>query len=648
MFCFIGYGLYVSFFGKNSYPFSHEGYFYSDMLKPAFWVALIFVSYAYSGWNATSYMIDDIEQPKKNVPRSILIGTSIVLVIYVLINYVFLVSAPASEMKGREDVAHVAASYLFGSKGALLISFLISFFLISTISSMIMVGPRVIKRISMDYSEFSFFSKENKNGIPVRAILFQSFIAIIVLLTSSFEFIITCIGFVLCLFTTLTAISLIVLRKKYPDTERSIKVPFYPFTPILFCIFNIWTMSYLLVSRTSEVIAGISFVLLGSIFYLFLKKKKVSSSLVSILLFSIIFFSCNNAPHKEEPIANKTIDSKIIKSHRPPDTDCLLKAAFYADLNKVNYDSLPGKFVNNLKSSLDSKSKNLLNPIRKWMTAEKMDSIIGNHYSVFYPFSGPDFAFVNSFFPDAELYILAGLEKAGIRDSLINSDSKKVLSFFKNADHYFRFSNKFGFYRTLDMEKQFDTTGVVNIIVLELCQSGAVIEDIEFLTWNAAGGTLINTPSNKMADVCHFRFQLPSGRESELYYFSKNLLDGALKKDSLWLDWVSDKSKGSKLVSLVKSASYLLHTQIFTQVRQFILDSSKFHIQDDTGLRFQLMKESGHHVICYGKYNRVIPVFRKYIQADLKSVYSTDSIKPLPFNIGYNAVYNEPNIQVMY
>jgi APA family basic amino acid/polyamine antiporter len=152
----------------------------TELFSSAFWVSLIYVSYAYSGWNATAYMIDEIESPEKNVPRSILSGTLVVMILYVLMNFVFLLSAPADAMRGKEDVGFVVADYIFNSKGALIIGALISFFLVSTISSMVVVGPRVISRVAQDFQELNYLSVFSKNDVPVRAIIIQSLIAILI------------------------------------------------------------------------------------------------------------------------------------------------------------------------------------------------------------------------------------------------------------------------------------------------------------------------------------------------------------------------------------------------------------------------------------------------------------------------------------
>ena len=127
----ICFGFYAIFFmhgGSIGTKYIVLGDYKKELISPAFWVSLIYVSYAYSGWNASSYIIDDIHNPKKTVPRSILWGVLTVIVIYTLLNLVFILSSAPSEMVGKEDFVFYVANNLFSKYGGNLISFLIAFF----------------------------------------------------------------------------------------------------------------------------------------------------------------------------------------------------------------------------------------------------------------------------------------------------------------------------------------------------------------------------------------------------------------------------------------------------------------------------------------------------------------------------------------
>ena len=137
---------------------------------------------------------------------------------------------------------------------------------------MTIVGPRVLKRVGEDYN-INYLLNE-QNNTPRKAIAIQTIFALIILITSSFEFIITSMGFLLSIFTTLTAMSVIILRFKDSKVDRPWKVPFYPIPPILYSLFNFWIIYYIIVNRPESAITGIVFLFLGVITFYFLNKKK--------------------------------------------------------------------------------------------------------------------------------------------------------------------------------------------------------------------------------------------------------------------------------------------------------------------------------------------------------------------------------------
>ena len=654
---FIIAGIYASTTSDTPPAIAPSGFVANDLLLPGFWVSLIYVSYAYSGWNASAYIVDEIENPIKNVPRSILIGTVLVTLLYVFINYVFMISAPMDEMRGKEDVAHVPATYIFGATGASIVSGMISFFLISAIGSMIIVGPRVIKRIAADYKEFSFFAKTNKNGVPVRSILFQSGIAILLLLTSSFEFILGSIGFILSVFTTLTAIGLMILRVKSPQTERTVKVPLYPVTPVLFILFNVWMMIYLVVHSPEKVVAGIIFVLIGLIVYIILMIiKRRNGSYSTLAIAGILFlFSCQTGKNKEtvtDSIKGSDTNQVQVDVAPPFTINPTLdeRAAVLAGINKASItDSQTLRAVDGLNAIWEKKNKKMLEPIKTWVKQEALGQ--SPDYSkklVFYPFSGPDFEFANAFFTEADEYILCGMEKAGTKDAWLFRTALAPDPFIKAAQTYFYYSDNYGFFRTIDMNLQFEKTGVVDILSLYIKRAGASIGEVSLLHWNAQLGELVSTDSLNVPNVCTFLFRYPSGKVSRLYYFSKDLSDEGFKKDSTWTKWVLSRAANKKMVSLNKAASYLMHRPNFSSIRNFLLNHSNLHVQDDSGISYSTFLESGKPVKYYGRYTRVIPLFLERYQPELAKRYLTDSISDLPFRIGYNSVYQESNLQVFY
>jgi APA family basic amino acid/polyamine antiporter len=244
---------------------------YKDIFSGPFAVSLVYVSFAYSGWNASSYIAGEVDNPKRNIPLSILVGTLLVTVLYIMINYVFVRTAPVEEMKDVNEVAFISAKYIFGDNGAKLISLIISILLVSTISSMVIVGPRVIQMMGEDYSIFRLLSRKNSNGIPVIAIVFQSVVALVLLFTSTFQMILTCISFTLTLFTTLTVFGVFILRYQKPDLERPYKTWGYPVTPAIFLILNCWFLWFVFKREPKAALIGLGVVALGLVVYFLAK-----------------------------------------------------------------------------------------------------------------------------------------------------------------------------------------------------------------------------------------------------------------------------------------------------------------------------------------------------------------------------------------
>jgi basic amino acid/polyamine antiporter, APA family len=251
---------------------------WNQIFSAGFAVSLIYVYYSYSGWNAAAYFVSELKKPSVNLPKSLIIGTVLVSLLYLLINYVFLLVSPQADLIGQIDIGAVAANKIFGIQGGVIISGLISLLLVSTISSMVFAGPRVIQVVGEDYKAFSFLSKKRENGVPLNAILIQSSISLVLLLTSTFEDLLTYLGFVMNIFAFLTILGVFIHRKKHPKMHRPYKTKGDPITPIIFMLFVIWNMLYLFIEKTNETLIGLSTLLLGFLVYLIVKKGKTTSS----------------------------------------------------------------------------------------------------------------------------------------------------------------------------------------------------------------------------------------------------------------------------------------------------------------------------------------------------------------------------------
>ena len=247
-----------------------------SIFSGAFAVALVYVMYSYSGWNASSYIIGEVKNPERNVPRSLLAGTIIVIVAYVLLNAVFLATTPEVEMRGQLEVGLIAGKHIFGNNGGRIVGAMICLGLISAISSMTWIGPRVTMSMGEDHWLLQFLGRKNTGGVPANAVLVQLLIVNLLLLTRSFELVVVYIQFALLLCSLLTVIGVIVLRASRPNVSRPYRVWLYPLPPLLFAAITIWMMIYLLISKTTESVAGMVTAIVGFLLY-FCAGKRVSA-----------------------------------------------------------------------------------------------------------------------------------------------------------------------------------------------------------------------------------------------------------------------------------------------------------------------------------------------------------------------------------
>lgn len=232
-----------------------------------FAIGLVFVMYSYSGWNASTYIISELKDPQRTVPVSLFTATLIVLILYVSVNAVFLYTTPMDKMAGQVEVALVSGTHIFGEDGGRIVGALICFGLISTISAMTWIGPRVTKVMGEDFPLLAIFAKESSGGVPVFAILFQLFIVTALILTQSFENVLDYIQFSLTLSSFLTVLGVIVLRFTHPDLPRPYRTWGYPVTPLIFLAVTFFMMAYLVVERPVQSFAGFATLLLGLAVY---------------------------------------------------------------------------------------------------------------------------------------------------------------------------------------------------------------------------------------------------------------------------------------------------------------------------------------------------------------------------------------------
>ena len=245
-------------------PISNDG---SLIMSSSFAVSLVWVSYAYTGWNSTVYIAGEVKNPQKNIHYSLLFSTAFVTVLYILLNFIFLFSTPISEMRGMIEVGFIAGVNIFGDQGGRIVSGGIALLLLSTISSYVFIGPRITQVIGEDFKYLRFFSKVNNSGIPINGFIFQLSISLIFILTSTFEQVLLYAGITFIIINTITVIGVLVLRFYQPALNRPYKSWGYPWTQIIFTISNLWILYFTFKNQPFESLIGIGIILISLIFY---------------------------------------------------------------------------------------------------------------------------------------------------------------------------------------------------------------------------------------------------------------------------------------------------------------------------------------------------------------------------------------------
>jgi basic amino acid/polyamine antiporter, APA family len=247
-----------------------------------FAISLVFVMYSYSGWNAATYISGELRDPARNLPRALFVGTAIVIVLYVSLNAVFLATTPMRELAGQLDVAIVAGKHVFGGFGGRIVGALISLGLISSISAMTWIGPRVTMTMGEDMPLLRMFSRKSKRGVPAVAIIFQLLVSNLLLLTQSFEAVLDFIQFSLTFCSFFAVLGVIKMRITHPKLARPYRAWGYPVTPLIFLSVTLFMMYYLVVNRPLQSLAGVVIMSAGlAIYYASRLLSNVSASDVS-------------------------------------------------------------------------------------------------------------------------------------------------------------------------------------------------------------------------------------------------------------------------------------------------------------------------------------------------------------------------------
>ncbi len=245
-----------------------------EAISPPFAISLFFVSFAYSGWNASAYIAGEISHPARNIPRSLIAGTLLVTLLYLGITWIFLRIVPIEHLVGKIEVGYLYGQWVMGEPAGKVMGLLFSLLLLSTVSSLIITGPRVTQVMGEDYRSIRWLASVSGRDTPARAIYIQAFLAVIYILSSTFEQMITYIGFTLNLMTLLTVLGLIILRQRKPRApDPPYRLSPYPLLPVIFLLISTWILVYGMVYRPLESAAGLLTAGMGYLVWLGVREK---------------------------------------------------------------------------------------------------------------------------------------------------------------------------------------------------------------------------------------------------------------------------------------------------------------------------------------------------------------------------------------
>ncbi len=257
----IGLGLYIAPDALNGLKYSTS--WKKEVLMPEFASSLVFVAFAYTGWNSASYIVGEIKNPAKNLPKSLIVGTLFVTMVYVFINFVFLKHASILSLVNQEDVASIASKGFLGMNGAKWVSFFIALQLTATISGYLWIGSRVSFATSKENKLWSFMNR-SRNDIPYLALWVHACIAIVIILTGEFEQIFIYASFLLQILSTIAVATVFTI----PSLKRQIfKGKYFWIFPVVFLAFGMYICYFTFMAHPKESMVGLSTIVIGLLLY---------------------------------------------------------------------------------------------------------------------------------------------------------------------------------------------------------------------------------------------------------------------------------------------------------------------------------------------------------------------------------------------
>ena len=378
---------------------------------------------------------------------------------------------------------------------------------------------------------------------------------------------------------------------------------------------------------------------------------KQKSTLLSFIILLSIFISCKpendtiNSNSKQNKLSNEIISDTLISS----------KAKFIAGKKTNLYSELQNAdFYNNYQLEIDASwnklyLKNLL-PIKNWLKTQNITNE-NDSTTLFYPFSGPDFLYANTLFPYCRNYILFGLENPGIIPDFKSMNDTLLEQYFDNLLFSLKHINKMGFFITKQMKYDFRKkhfNGVIHILLFYLVRTEHQIISCTPFYLDPSGTPIpkqrIEVLDKRVQGIKLVFWKKDSKINKNLYYIQ---IDANNENIMNKLEFTHFISHFPDKITFLKSASYLLHNDTFSIVRDIVVEQSQKILQDDTGVPFKYLQNDTDNNIffnlrLFGNYSRTINIYSEKYQPKLqKALVNEEQEKKLPFKFGYNKRFGE-------
>lgn len=243
-----------------------------------FATSLVYVMFAYLGWNGAAYVASDVKNPQRNVPLAFGIGIVSVMLLYIVLNAAFLRSTPWDQMSGELEAALISAKAIFGESGGRFMGGLIAFGIISTVAGFTWAGSRVNQRIGQDFKNLGFLDQQNRWGAPAFALILQTTLSLIMLFSGTFDQVINYLMSQLIVCSMLAVLAVMIIRWKRPQAERPFRVPLYPLPPLLFLAVSLWMLLFQVLERPKETAWGLLTLVIGAGIYASIRSPKAAPS----------------------------------------------------------------------------------------------------------------------------------------------------------------------------------------------------------------------------------------------------------------------------------------------------------------------------------------------------------------------------------